>query len=98
MRYQEVPVREWLGAARPGFTSTIIGARRMAQLEDNIQALSLTLTRQQVGRLKSITTPTFGFPQKMEPMFPAIHHGGTRVNGMLGELSPFVIGKDDKPY
>jgi hypothetical protein len=48
--------------------------------------------------LKSITTPTFGFPQKMEPMFPAIHHGGTRVNGMLGELSPFVIGKDDKPY
>jgi len=31
-------------------------------------------------------------------MFPAIHNGGTSVNGVHPELSPFVIGKDDKPY
>ena len=27
-----------------------------------------------------------------------IHHGGTRVNGVYAEPSPFVIDKGGKPY
>src|ERR1700742_2254594 len=41
--------------ARPGVTSTIIGARRMAQLEDNLKALEITLTPEQMATLDAQT-------------------------------------------
>ena len=84
--------------AQPGVGSTIIGARRLSQLEDNVQALGVRLTAAELAGLNELTKPTFGFPQSMQPMFPAIHNGGTTVNGVSAPLSPFVIGKDDKPY
>jgi aryl-alcohol dehydrogenase-like predicted oxidoreductase len=67
---------------RPGVTSTIIGARRLAQLEDNVRALDVTLTVEQLARLDQLTAPKLPFPQSMLPMLPAIHNGGTMVNGI----------------
>jgi aryl-alcohol dehydrogenase-like predicted oxidoreductase len=87
----------WL-QAKPGVTSTIIGARKLAQLEDNVKALQLKLTPEQIAKLDELTKPTFGFPQSMQPMFPSIHNSGTTVNGVFGDVSPFVIGKGEKPY
>jgi aryl-alcohol dehydrogenase-like predicted oxidoreductase len=83
---------------RPGVTSTIIGARRVSQLDDNLKSLDVTLTAAELARLDSLTAPTFGFPQSMQPHFPAIHNGGTMVNGVQAPPSPFVLQKDDKPY
>jgi aryl-alcohol dehydrogenase-like predicted oxidoreductase len=83
---------------RPGVTSTIIGARRMAQLEDNLKALELTLTTEERARLDALTQPRFGFPQSMQPMFPSIHHGGATVNGISAPTSDFVIGVGETPY
>jgi len=83
---------------RPGVSSTIIGARRLAQLEDNVKALDLVLDADQRARLDTLTQPVFGFPQNMQPMFPAIHHGGAMVNGAYGPTSPFVIEQGDQPY
>jgi hypothetical protein len=79
-------------------TSTIIGARRMSQLEDNVKALDVKLTAAEVSRLDDLTKPTFGFPQSMAPVFPGIHNGGTSVNGVQAPPSPFVMEKGDKPY
>jgi aryl-alcohol dehydrogenase-like predicted oxidoreductase len=87
----------WL-QAQPGVTSTIIGARRIAQLEDNLKSLDVRLGPDELTRLDALTKPSFGFPQSMQPMFPSIHNGGTTVNGVHGPLSPFVIGQGDKPY
>jgi len=84
--------------SQPGVTSTIIGARRLAQLEDNVKALDVTLTAEELGRLDALTKPTFGFPQNMQPWFPGIHNGGTRVNGVYAPPSGFVMEKGDKPY
>jgi diketogulonate reductase-like aldo/keto reductase len=84
--------------AQPGVTSTIIGARRMAQLEDNVKALDLVLSKDEITQLDTLTKPKFGFPQSMEPVFPSIHHGGASVNGTYADPSPFVIGVGDKPY
>jgi aryl-alcohol dehydrogenase-like predicted oxidoreductase len=84
--------------SQPGVSSTIIGARRLAQLEDNIKALDLKLKQNEIKSLNALTQPTFGFPQSMEPYFPSIHNGGTTVNGIHGDISPFVIGKGKKPY
>jgi aryl-alcohol dehydrogenase-like predicted oxidoreductase len=84
--------------AQPGVTSTIIGARRLAQLEDNLKALEVKLSAEELGRLDALTKPTFGFPQSMQPWFAAIHNGGTSVNGVLAPPSPFGVEKGDKIY
>jgi hypothetical protein len=84
--------------AQPGVTSTIIGARRIAQLEDNLKALDVKLLAQELSRLDALTKPTFGFPQNMQTLFPALHNGGTSVNGIYAPSSPFAIEKGDKIY
>ena len=83
---------------QPGVASTIIGARRSAQLEDNVHAIDVTLTPGERERLDALTKPTFGFPQNMQPMFPAIHNGGTTVNGVYAPITGFGIEKGDQPY
>jgi aryl-alcohol dehydrogenase-like predicted oxidoreductase len=83
---------------RPGVTSTIIGARRLAQLEDNLKSLELELTADECVRLDALTKPTFGFPQNMLSLFAAIHNGGTTVNGVDAPPSPFAMVRGDKPY
>jgi aryl-alcohol dehydrogenase-like predicted oxidoreductase len=87
----------WLDA-QPGVTSIIIGARRLAQLEDNVQALDVKLTPQELAHLAEKTKPALGFPATMQPMFPAIHNGGTTVNGVYGEPSSFVLLRGEKPF
>ena len=84
--------------SQPGVTSTIIGARRLAQLDDNLQALDVTLTADERAHLDKLTQPKLGFPQSMLPWFPAIHNGGTSVNGVQAEPSAFGIGRGEKPY
>ncbi|MDB5786245.1 aldo/keto reductase [Caballeronia mineralivorans] len=84
--------------AQPGVTSTIIGARRIAQLEDNLKALDVKLSAEELGRLDALTKPTFGFPQNMQTLFPALHNGGTSVNGVYAPPSPFAVEKGDKIY
>jgi aryl-alcohol dehydrogenase-like predicted oxidoreductase len=84
--------------AQPGVTSTIIGARRLGQLDDNIKALDIRLSDQELAHLDALTKPTLGFPANMQPMFPAIHNGGTTVNGVTSEASSFVMLPGEKPY
>jgi aryl-alcohol dehydrogenase-like predicted oxidoreductase len=84
--------------AQPGVTSTIIGARRLAQLDDNLKALEVILSAEELGRLDALTKPKLGFPQNMQPWFPAIHNGGTTVNGVSAPLSPFGVQRGDKVY
>jgi aryl-alcohol dehydrogenase-like predicted oxidoreductase len=84
--------------AQPGVSSVIIGARRLQQLEDNVKAAELQLTAAEIAKLNGLTAPKFGFPQSMQPMFGAIHNGGTTVNGVQAPTSPFVMEKGSKPY
>jgi aryl-alcohol dehydrogenase-like predicted oxidoreductase len=84
--------------AQPGVTSTIIGARRLAQLEDNVKALEVKLSAEELGRLDALTKPVFGFPQNMQSWFPSIHNGGTSVNGVFAPPTHFGAQKGDKIY
>ena len=81
---------------QPGVTSTIIGARRLAQLEDNLKALDVQLTAGDLSQLGALTKPTLGFPQSMQPLFPAIHNGGTSVNGLYAP--PMIMQPGETPY
>jgi aryl-alcohol dehydrogenase-like predicted oxidoreductase len=84
--------------AQPGVTSTIIGARRLAQLDDNVRALEVKLSAEDLAHLDTITKPQLGFPANMQAMFPAIHNGGTTVNGVHADPSPFVMLKGERPF
>jgi aryl-alcohol dehydrogenase-like predicted oxidoreductase len=87
----------WL-QRQPGVTSIIIGARRIAQLEDNVKALELTLSAEELAHLGEKTKPALGFPANMQAIFPSIHNGGTRVNGIQSEPTSFGVVRGEKPY
>ena len=84
--------------AQPAVTSIIIGARKLSQFEDNIKALDVTLTAEELARLNAITAPRVGFPQSMLPMAPGMLNGGTTINGVSGPISEYVMPKGDQPY
>jgi aryl-alcohol dehydrogenase-like predicted oxidoreductase len=86
----------WL-SAKPGVTSPIIGARRLAQLEDNVKALDVKLTADDIAKLDALTQPKLNFPHNMLPMAPAIINGGASVNGVSMPPSGFVMLKGEKP-
>src|SRR5262249_3034466 len=57
----------WLGA-QPAVSSIIIGARRLSQLDDNVRAVDVQLSAEELARLSKLTTPRLGFPQSMLDM------------------------------
>src|SRR5712691_811003 len=50
--------------SRPSVASTIIGARRRDQLEQNLAALDVTLASAHVERLDALSKPALGFPMQ----------------------------------
>ncbi len=84
--------------ARPGVSSTIIGARSVAQLDDNVKALDLHLTADQTAALDALTTPQLPFPIPFLSMTASLHHGGATVNGEPSQLHPFGPTKKGDHY
>jgi aryl-alcohol dehydrogenase-like predicted oxidoreductase len=84
--------------AQPAVTSIIIGARRLSQLDDNVRAVDVNLTADEVARLNALTEPTFGFPQSMLATVPSIINGGTTVNGVSAPISDYVMPEGSQPY
>src|SRR5712671_2370845 len=74
---------------RPGVASTIIGARTVAQLDDNVKALDVTLSADQSAALDKLTKPALNFPADLIAMTRMLHAGGTTINGEPSALLPF---------
>jgi diketogulonate reductase-like aldo/keto reductase len=72
--------------AQSGVTSTIIGARTMEQLEQNVKSLDVTLAPEQLDRLSELTTPKLNFPHDFLTNAKNIHHNGANVNGEQSAL------------
>ncbi len=87
----------WL-AQKPGVTSTIIGARRVDQLEDNLAAADLSLSAAQVQKLDELSAPSLPFPASMEAVLPGFAYAGTTINGKSGPISPWVPQKGGVSY
>jgi aryl-alcohol dehydrogenase-like predicted oxidoreductase len=79
---------------RPGVTSTIIGARTMAQLEDNLAALDVTLRPEDVAKLDAISKPKLNFPADFIANGAAFVHGGTTINGRSAPIWPMSPAND----
>jgi aryl-alcohol dehydrogenase-like predicted oxidoreductase len=76
--------------SRPGVTSTIIGARTMEQLEDNLAALDLQLKPEQIARLDELTTPKLNFPFQFVKNAAAFSSSGTNINGLVAPVNPLA--------
>ncbi len=67
--------------ANPAVVSPIIGARTLAQAEDNLKALDLALTPEQLDRLDRISAPVPVFPARFtqRPLVQQLIFGGAAV-------------------
>lgn len=83
---------------RPGITSTIVGARTMKQLDDNLGALDLPLTDAHVKALDAATTPHLPFPTDMLGAVPTFAFGGTTINGEPSQRWAMVPQNDDERF
>ncbi|APR76746.1 L-fuco-beta-pyranose dehydrogenase [Minicystis rosea] len=83
---------------RPGVTSTIIGARTMEQLDDNLGALDVALTPSQVKALDDASKPALPFPCDMLSAVPMFAYGGTTINGVASQLWPQAVQKDSERF
>jgi diketogulonate reductase-like aldo/keto reductase len=84
--------------ARPGVASTIIGARRMDQLEQNLAALDVALTPAHVKALDAVSEPTLNFPAGMLRTVKMFTHGGMTVNGVTAPVWPVAPKMDAERY
>lgn len=67
---------------RPGVTSTIIGARRIEQLDDNLACLELTLPDEILSALDAATVPTMPFPVDFLDNMPGFFGNGSNIDGL----------------
>jgi aryl-alcohol dehydrogenase-like predicted oxidoreductase len=81
---------------RPGISSTIIGARRVDQLEANLAALDVTLTQDQQRRLDEVSAPQLGFPAAANHLAPLLAFGGTTVDGQAWDEMPTLASSSNR--
>jgi diketogulonate reductase-like aldo/keto reductase len=64
-----------------GVTAPIIGARTLAQLEDNLGALDVTLTDDQLAGLEKVSGIELGFPHDFlaRPMTRNVMFGDVQI-------------------
>ena len=75
----------WL-LSRAGVSSPIIGATKLAQLEDNIAATDLILSPEQLKRLDDLSQPKLNFPHDFVMTSGPFRSAGTTINGETSGL------------
>jgi aryl-alcohol dehydrogenase-like predicted oxidoreductase len=83
---------------RPGVTSTIIGARTLAQLEDNLASGDVRLSPEMMARLNALSVPKLNFPADFIANGAAFVHGGTTINGRSAPFWPASPASDEERY
>ena len=84
---------------RPGVTSTIIGARTLKQLEDNLAALDVKLKNEHEERLNALTAPTLNFPYDFVNSGAArFCASGTTINGVTAGVNPMAPTSESDRY
>jgi aryl-alcohol dehydrogenase-like predicted oxidoreductase len=84
--------------SRPGVASTIIGARTMGQLEDNLAALQVALPEEAVKALDEASKPTLNFPAAFLRAAGTFGRGGSTVNGQANAAWPMAPKSDADRY
>ncbi|GAA2465205.1 aldo/keto reductase [Winogradskya humida] len=75
---------------RPGVASTLIGARHLAQLKTNLDAIDVRLTAQQIATLDEVSAPRLNFPADYTPLARDLTFAGTTVDGVPSSVTPLL--------
>ncbi|HXR36616.1 MAG TPA: aldo/keto reductase [Candidatus Binataceae bacterium] len=99
-RLETTPARVALAwvQSRPGVASTIIGARTMEQLEENLGALDLRLSPEHEAALEEASRPKLNFPAGFIAVVGPHPYGGTTINGQTFPVSPFAPKNDAERF
>lgn len=84
--------------SRAGVTSSIIGARTIGQLRDNLAALDVRLTQEQIATLDEVTRPVLSFPHEFLSFVTDNVQGGTTVNGKPSKVWPLAPQSDSERH
>ena len=84
--------------ARPGVTSPILGARTLAQLGANLQALDTVLSPEQLARLDAATEPAPIFPHGFLANTRHVMQGGATVDGVTSDPWPLAPRNDSERW
>jgi aryl-alcohol dehydrogenase-like predicted oxidoreductase len=77
---------------RPGTVVPILGARRVEHLADNLAALDVVLTPEQLRRLDEVSTPTLDYPAPLHGELRAmLQFAGTTVDGERSTVYPPLL-------
>ncbi len=87
----------WL-QGKPGVVSSIIGARKLTQLEDNLGALDLKLSSEQISKLEKVTEPKLNFPADFLKGAGSFMAAETSINGEVSSASPLAPKSDSERY
>ena len=83
---------------RAGVASTIIGARRLDQLEQNLAGLDTVLSADHVKALDAVSEPVLNFPAGMLKFIGMFSQGGLTVNGQTAMVWPMAPKSDADRY
>jgi aryl-alcohol dehydrogenase-like predicted oxidoreductase len=83
---------------QPGVTSTIIGARRLDQLDQNLAALDVKLEASHREALDQVSKPALNFPAGFLEFAPSFMHAGATVNGETSQVPPLMPKSDAERY
>ena len=75
-----------------------IGARTMAQLDENLGALEVQLRPEQVAALDQASRPKLNFPANFMAVVGPHPYGGTTINGQSFPVSPYAPRNDSERY
>jgi hypothetical protein len=73
----------------------ILGARRMAHLEDNLAGVDVTLDAEQLRTLDDVSAPTLSYPAPMHgELRRSLQFAGTTVDGQSSTVYPPLLQSD----
>jgi aryl-alcohol dehydrogenase-like predicted oxidoreductase len=84
--------------SRPGVASTIIGARRLDQLDQNLAALDVALTPGEIASLDKLSAPALNFPAAFLKSANMFMHAGATVNGEPSTVWPLAPKNDAERF
>jgi aryl-alcohol dehydrogenase-like predicted oxidoreductase len=84
---------------RSGVASTIIGARTLQQLQDNLAALEVKLELSHAERLNALTAPKLNFPYDfLTSRAATFSSSGTTINGVTAQVNPIAPADEYDRY
>ncbi|MBS1989099.1 MAG: aldo/keto reductase [Cyanobacteria bacterium SZAS LIN-2] len=87
----------WL-QAKPGVTSSIIGARTMEQLDDNLGALDLVLAPEHMAQLDKVSEAKLNFPADFVKNSGPFRSAETTINGEVVGVSAMAPKSDAERF